>query len=606
VTFAKPVKFANRQQLAGTFGMVASTHWLASAAGMAVLEGGGNAFDAAAATGFVLQVVEPHLNGPGGEVPIIGYSVRDQAPFVVCGQGPSPRAATIGHFTSLGLSLVPGTGLLPACVPGAFGGWLELLGRWGTMRLADVLGYAVGYAQDGYPLIPRTADAIRGCQSLFAEHWPTSAAVYLRGGSPPSAGARFSNPDLASTYRRVLAEAEVASTDRLGQIEAARRAFYEGFVAEAYADYFARAEVMDTSGVPHRGLLTADDMAGYRARVEEPLTFAYRGLTVCKTGPWGQGPVFAQQLALLAGFDLDDTDPAGAEFVHTVTECAKLAFADREAWYGDPDFTDVPLRELLSPQYSDQRRQLVGDGASRELRPGRPGGREPVLAPFARLREGAQGTGHAFATAPGVGEQVLAEGRLSGDTCHLDVVDRFGNMVSATPSGGWLQSSPVVPGLGFGPTTRGQMFWLAEGLPDSLAGGKRPRTTLTPTLVLRDGSPYLAFGTPGGDSQDQWSLLFFLRHVHHGLGLQDAIEAPSWHSTHFPSSFYPREAFPARIHIEERFGEATLSALTARGHDVVAEGPWSLGRLSAVAIGDDGTRYAGATQRGLQGYAAGR
>jgi len=606
VTSAKSAQFANRQQLAGTFGMVASTHWLASAAGMAVLEAGGNAFDAAVAAGLVLQVVEPHLNGLGGEVPIIGYSARDQAPFVVCGQGQSPRAATIEHFAGLGLSLVPGTGLLPACVPGAFGGWLELLGRWGTMPLVRVMNYAIGYAQDGYPLLPRAADAIRGCQSLFAEHWPTSAAVYLRGGRPPAPGARFTNPDLAGTYRRVLAEAEAASPDRLGQIEAARRAFYEGFVADAFADYFARAEVMDTSGVPHRGLLTADDMASYRARVEQPLTFGYRGLTVCKTQAWGQGPVFAQQLALLAGFDLDDTDPAGTEFVHTVTECAKLAFADREAWYGDPDFTDVPLQALLSPEYNDQRRQLVAAEASRELRPGRPGGREPVLPPLEALRTGAEGTGHAFAAAPGVGEQVLAEGRLSGDTCHLDVVDRFGNMVSATPSGGWLQSSPVVPGLGFGPTTRGQMFWLAEGLPDSLEGGKRPRTTLTPTLVLRDGSPYLAFGTPGGDSQDQWSLLFFLRHVHHGLDLQNAIEAPSWHSTHFASSFYPRESFPARIHIEDRFGEATLSALAERGHDVVTEGPWSLGRLSAVAIREDGTLAAGATQRGLQGYAAGR
>ncbi len=598
--------FANRQQLAGTFGMVASTHWLASAAGMAVLEGGGNAFDAATAAGFVLQVVEPHLNGPGGEVPIIGYSARDQAPFVICGQGPAPKAATIEHFAGLGLGLVPGTGLLPACVPGAFGAWLELLGRWGTRTIAEVLGYAIGYAQAGHPLLPRAADAVASMESFFTEHWPTSAEVYLRGGGPPRPGARFANPDLASTYRRVLDETKAAAGDRLGEIEAARRAFYEGFVAEAFAGYFARAEVMDTSGIPHRGLLTPDDLAGYRARVEEPLTFDYHGLTVCKTGPWGQGPVFCQQLALLAGFDLDDTDPAGTELVHTVTECAKLAFADREAWYGDPDVTDVPLRALLSAQYNDQRRRLVSAEASRELRPGSPDGRRPVLPPLPAPPAvlGRDGTG--AATAPGVGEQVLAEGRLSGDTCHLDVVDRFGNMVTATPSGGWLQSSPVIPGLGFGPTTRGQMFWLTGGLPNSLAGGKRPRTTLTPTLALRDGSPYLAFGTPGGDSQDQWSLIFFLRHIHHSLDLQNAIEAPAWHSAHFPSSFYPREAFPARIHAEERLGEGTLADLAARGHDVVTEGPWSLGRMSAAGIGDDGTFVAGATQRGLQGYAAGR
>ena len=606
---AGPV-FANRQQLAGTFGMVASTHWLASAAGMAVLEGGGNAFDAAAAAGFVLQVVEPHLNGPGGEVPIIGYSARDQAPFVICGQGPSPRAATIEHFRSLGLGLVPGTGLLPACVPGAFGAWLELLGRWGTRPIAEVLGYAIGYASAGHPLVPRAAAAIAEMQSYFTEHWPTSAEVYLRGGGPLRPGARFTNPALASTYRRVLEETKVAGGDRLGEIEAARRAFYEGFVAEALSGYMIRNEVMDTSGSPHHGLLTTDDMAGYRARVEEPVTFDYHGLTVCKTGPWGQGPVFAQQLALLAGFDLDDTDPVGVEFVHTVTECAKLAFADREAWYGDPDFTDVPLEALLSPEYNDQRRRLVADGASLDLRPGSPAGREPVLPPLPAQPLLGQAAGLAgslpYVAEPGVGEQVRAEGRLSGDTCHLDVVDRFGNMVSATPSGGWLQSSPVVPSLGFGPTTRGQMFWLTDGLPDSLAGGKRPRTTLTPTLALRDGSPYLAFGTPGGDSQDQWSLIFFLRHVHHGLDIQNAIEAPTWHSEHFPSSFYPREAFPARIRIEERFAGPVLYTLGARWHDVVTEGPWSLGRMSAVAIADDGTLLAGATQRGLQGYAAGR
>ncbi|HEY7145514.1 MAG TPA: gamma-glutamyltransferase [Streptosporangiaceae bacterium] len=599
---------AGRPQLSGTFGMVASTHWLASAAGMAVLEGGGNAFDAAAAAGFVLQVVEPHLNGPGGEVPIIGYSARDEKPFVICGQGPAPRAATIGHFAGLGLDLVPGTGLLPACVPGAFGAWMELLARWGTRSVADVLGYAIGYAQAGHPLLPRAAAAVATVEELFREHWPTSAQVYLRGGGPPAPGALFTNPDLASTYQCVLAEAAAAGSDRLAQIESARRAFYQGFVAEAFASYFAAAEVMDTSGTPHRGLLGFDDMAAFTARVEEPVTLDYHGHTVCKTGPWGQGPVFLQQLALLAGFDLDDTDPAGADFVHTVTECAKLAFADREAWYGDPDFTDVPLGSLLSQRYAAERRRLVDPRASDQLRPGSPGGRAPLLPPL----PGAGGPHPAAAASGageptvGLGEPAVADGRVRGDTCHLDVADRFGNLVSATPSGGWLHSSPVVPGLGFGPTTRGQMFWLTEGLPNSLAPGKRPRTTLSPTLVLRAGSPYLACGTPGGDSQDQWTLAFFLHHVHHGLDLQEAIEVPAWHSAHFRSSFYPRESFPARIHAEDRFGQRVLADLAGRGHEVVTDGPWSLGRVCAAARLGDGLLAAAATQRGLQSYAAGR
>ncbi len=595
------MRFSNRQQLVGSFGMVTSTHWLATAAGMSVLERGGNAFDAAAATGFVLQVVEPHLNGLGGEVPIIAFDAGQGGPFVVCGQGPAPRAASIAAIRDLGLEIIPGSGLLPACVPGAFGAWMELLARHGTRSVGDILQYAIGYAGGGYPLLANASAAIGTVRELFAEHWPSSAAVYLPGRRVPAAGERFTNPDLAHTYRRLAEAAGAAGSDRLAGIEAARQAFYEGFVADAYGSFFATTEAMDSSGTPHRGLLTAHDLAGYRARIEEPLRYDYHGLTVCKTGPWGQGPVFAQQLALLSGFDLDDTGPTDADFVHTVVECAKLAFADREAYYGDPEFVTVPLEVLLSSEYNDERRRLIGGTASTELRPGHVDGYSPTVT-FAPGQAGEPGR-----QVRGTGEPTAAtSGRVAGDTCHLDVVDRWGNMVSATPSGGWLQSAPVVPGLGFGPTTRGQMFWLDESSPNALAGGKRPRTTLTPTLVLRDGAPELALGTPGGDSQDQWTLLAFLHYVHHGLDLQDAIEAPAFHSTHFPSSFYPRPAHPARLHIEDRFAAATLGELRERGHDVVEEGPWSLGRVGGVGISADGSRTAAATQRGLQGYAAGR
>lgn len=596
--------WSNRQQITGTYGMVTSTHWLASAAGMAVLEQGGNAFDAAVAAGFVLQVVEPHLNGPGGEVPIIG-APAGQEPFVICGQGPAPQRATIEHFADLGLSLVPGTGLLPACVPGAFGAWLELLAGWGTMSLPDVLGYAIGYAESGYPLVPRAAATIATVRDHFVAHWPTSAAVYLDHGRAPAPG-RFRNPDLARTYRRLAAAA--AGADRVEGIHAARRAFYEGFVAEAMAEFCTGTAVMDTSGEPHAGLLSYEDLSGFFARAEKPVTFDYAGYTVCKTGPWGQGPVFLQQLALLSGFDLDDTDPVGDELIHLVTECAKLAFADREAYYGDPDFTDVPVGELLSPAYSDARRRLVGEEASLELRPGAPGERAPVLPTiFEELGVGAGAAARPAASGVGVGEPTVdANGEVAGDTCHVDAIDRWGNLVSATPSGGWLQSSPVVPGLGFGPTTRGQMFWLERGLPNSLAGGKRPRTTLTPGLLLRGGDPYLAFGTPGGDGQDQWSMAFFLRHAHHRLDIQEAIEAPSWHTTHFPSSFYPRRAHPGRVLVEDRFGEPVVAGLRQRGHDVAVQPAWSLGRMTAAGRTPDGMLCAGATQRTQQGYAVGR
>jgi gamma-glutamyltranspeptidase / glutathione hydrolase len=588
-----PPRFTTRPELAGTFGMVASTHWLASAVGLAVLEKGGNAFDAAVAAGLVLQVVEPHLNGPGGEVPVIGFEASGGQVFVLDGQGTAPAAATIAAFSDLGLDLVPGTGLLAATVPAAFGTWMLLLERYGTLALRDVMEYAIGYAEHGYPMLHGISAAIAAVEPTFREHWPTSAQTYLSGGVP-APGSLFANRQLAAMYARILTEAEQAAADRSGQIEAARKAFYEGFVAEAIAAYLDKAEVMDVTGRPQRGLLSGDDLAGWHASVEPPVTLEFRGLTVCKTGPWGQGPVFLQQLALLDGLGIEDMQPGGAEFIHTVTEAAKLAFADREAWYGDPRQSEVPLAELLSPEYAQARRLLVGDSSSAELRPGSPAGVEPWLPAFALGSAGEPGP--AEVAAPSLGP---------GDTCHLDVADRFGNMVSATPSGGWLQSSPVIPGLGFCLGTRAQMFSLTPGLASSLAPRRRPRTTLTPSLALRDGQPYLAFGTPGGDQQDQWSLAFFLKHVLFGMNLQQAIDSPAFHTDHFPSSFWPRGSVPRSLAVESRAGEQVTEALRARGHEVDVRPPWSLGRLSAVARRGS-FLYAAANPRGMQGYAVGR
>jgi gamma-glutamyltranspeptidase / glutathione hydrolase len=581
---------STRPELRGTFGMVSSTHWLASAAGMAMLERGGNAFDAAVAAGFVLQVVEPHLNGPGGDLPVIAYAAGQDRVFVVNGQGPTPAAATIGRFRALGLDLVPGTGLLAACVPGAFGAWMLLLAEHGTMRPRDVLEPAIGYAEGGFPALPGITEAVAGMERLFREEWPSSAEVWLAAGTPP-AGAPLRNPLLAATWRRLLAEAESASRDRDGQLEAALVAFYEGFVAEAITGFVATAEVMDTSGRRHKGLLADADLHGWRATVEAPVTLDHHGWTVGKTGPWGQGPVFLQQLALLEDFDLAGMGLGSDAYVHTVVECAKLAFADREAWYGDPAAVDVPLDGLLDRGYAARRRALVGDVASMELRPGSPAGRTP------RLPAAVQATPAAVA---GVSEPSL------GDTCHVDVADRHGNLVSATPSGGWLQSSPAVPGLGFCLGTRAQMLWVQEGLASSLAGGRRPRTTLSPSLALRDGEPCLAFGTPGGDAQDQWTLQFFLAHTRLGLDLQEAIEAPAFTCHHFPSSFWPRRAEPGRLVVEGRLDRA-VAGLRARGHLVQVAGPWSQGRTCAA--GRDpatGLLVAAANPRGHQAYAVGR
>ena len=543
--------------------MVASTHWLASQTGMAVLERGGNAFDAACATGFVLQVVEPHLNGPGGELPAVFWSADRGEPLALCGQGVAPAAATIARFHELGHELIPGTGLLAACVSGAFGGWLLLLREFGTWRLADVLEFAIGYAEHGYPLHERIRATIELNEELI-RGWPGSSDLYL---PAPEAGALFRNPALAETYRRILQESGGGSREE--EIVRARLAFYEGFVAEEI-DRFSAAE---------GGLLTGADMAVWEATLEPVVSFDYRGLTVCKTRPWAAGVVGLQQLALLQGFDLAEL--SHAELVHVVTECAKLAFADRDALYGDA--ADVPLETLLSKEYNDERRALVGEDASADYRPGR--GHLP------RLRE-------AVAT-PGSGEP----GR---GTVHLDVADRFGNVFSATPSGGWLQSSPVIPALGWPLGTRAQMFWLEEGLPSSLRPGTRPRTTLCPGLALRQGEPYLAWGTPGGDQQEQWALHAFLRHVDLGMNLQEAIDAPEFHTDHLISSFFPRGFVPKSLALESRFDSRTVAELQRRGHDVTLWPAWSAGRVTAVAREPNGLLRAGANPRGMQGYAVGR
>jgi gamma-glutamyltranspeptidase/glutathione hydrolase len=592
--------FTTRPEIAGTFGVVASTHWLASSTGMAVLERGGNAFDAAVATAFVLQVAEPHLNGPGGDAPIILHNARTGTQHVICGQGPAPRAATIAAFEAMDLGLIPGTGLLPAVVPGAFDAWCRLLRDWGTWEFADALSFALGYAKHGVHLVPRISATIESMRPLFEAEWKSSAEVYLPRGAVPGPRTLFARPALAETWERLCREA--GGGTREARIDAVRHAWYQGFVAETVDRFFRSTDVLDVTGERHRGLLAAEDFAQWSAPVEDPVAYDYHGHTVLKCGPWSQGPVFLQQLALLRGVDIAAMDPLGVDFIHTVIEAAKLAYADREAYYGDPNFCHVPLSELLSDRYNNERRQLISDNASMALRPGTIPGFAPVVdqdgAARARMLPGDTG---------GAGEPTVARlGVIGADTCHIDVIDTHGNMVSATPSGGWLQSSPAVPGLGFPMGTRGQMFWLKPGLPNSLEPGKRPRTTLSPSFALRDGKAWMAFGTPGGEQQDQWALIMFLRMVHHNLNIQEAIDSPSFHTEHWPSSFWPRIARPGKVVIEGRYEYDVLSKLRARGHDASKGDDWSEGRLSGARLEPDGQMFAGANPRGMQGYAVGR
>ncbi len=592
--------FTTRPEIVGTFGAVASTHWIASAVGMKTLEMGGNAFDAAVATGLVLQVLEPHLNGPGGDMPAVLYSKKRDKVEIICGQGPAPAGATIAHYRNEGLDIIPGDGLLATVIPGAFGGWMLMLRDYGRLRLRDVLEPAIWYAENGHPVLPNVSKTIKGLAEFFEAEWPTSHRTWLPGGSAPEPWSNFKNPVLAQTWKKLLAEAE-AKSGRDDQIEAARACFYEGFIAEAIDAFAQKTEVMDASGTRHKAVLTANDLANWRATTEAPTTYRYHDWTIAKMGPWGQGPVLLQSLALLEGFDISAMDPMGPDFVHTVIEAEKLAFADREAYYGDPDFADVPLDTLLSKEYNAERRKLIGDTASFDLRPGTiPGFDGQVDRTLAMLQAMGMPSGAVY-------EPTMAHlSEKRGDTVHVDAVDAEGNMVAVTPSGGWLQSSPIIPELGFCLNSRGQMFWLEEGLPTSLAPGKRPRTTLTPSLGLHEDRPAMVFGTPGGDQQDQWQLPFFLRHVHHGRNLQAAIDMPLFHTAHFPASFYPRTSQPGSLMIERDIGEATLAELKARGHDLQVADPQTVGRLTAASRDSAGVLRAGATARLMQAYAVGR
>ena len=592
--------FTTRPELHGVFGVVASTHWLASQHAMAVLEKGGNAFDAAVVGGFVLQVVEPHLNGPLGDMPAIIYPAKERRARIVCGQGPAPAKATIARMKSFGLDVIPGSGLLAPCVPGATDAWLLMLRDYGTISLEEALQPAIELAGGGYPVVDHMTRTIDSVAALFRDEWITSAAIWLDHGAAPRPGRRWRNLAQANFYQSLIAAGDKG--DRETRIDGARSCLKTGFIAEEIDRFCETTEAMDVSGERHSGLLTGDDLARWSASFEEPSSLDFGPYTVVKPGAWSQGPVFLQQLALLDGMGLEDMDPLGADFIHTVTEAAKLAYADREAFYGDPNFVDVPIKTLLSSEYNAERRKLIDpELASLQLLPG-------MVEGFGnRIGEGR--SERSFG--PGVGEPTMdkidgqTSGPVDGDTCHIDVIDKDGNMVSATPSGGWLQSSPAIPKLGVCLGTRAQMFWLEEGLPGSLAPGKRPRTTLSPSFALRDGEPYMPFGTPGGDGQDQWTLIFFLRHILHGFNLQEAIDAPTFQSHHFPSSFFPRQAEPGRLVLEGRYPTRTLEELQRRGHLAETAGPWTQGRISACAK-DGELLKAAANPRLMQGYAVGR
>ena len=611
MSFTSPNSFTTRPTLEGTFGMTASTHWLATASAQAVLERGGNAFDAAVAGAFVLHVVEPHLNGPGGDMTgVFATAANPGVPVVLMGQGPAPAAATPEHYRVEGLELVPGSGALAAAVPGSVDAWLLLLRDHGTWELDQVLAFAIGYARNGHPVLGRVCSTIASVATLFTEHWPTSAEQWMPNGRIPVEGELVTNEAYARALDRLIdaglhESAADAEGSREARIDAARTEWREGFVAQAIVD-FIQTPHRHSSGTDHAGVITEQDMAEFQASFEPATTATFRGHTIAKTGPWGQGPALLQTLTILEGFSNEHLDPSTALGAHIILEAQKLAIADREAYYGD---TDVPMGYLLSEEYAAERRALITDTASHEFRPGSVPGHEPFLPPlrteYLPPALSALSGGVMFA---GVGEPTVSPtGETRGDTCHIDVVDQWGNMVSATPSGGWLQSSPTIPAIGFCLGSRLQMTWLEPGSPSTLTPGKRPRTTLTPTLVLKDGKPVVALGSPGGDQQDQWQLLYLLRTIVGGYSPQQAIDAPAFHSTSFPGSFWPRTWTPGGAVVEDRLGDEVIAELEQRGHVVTRAGDWALGRISSVVSDPEtGLLKAAANPRGAQGYAAGR
>lgn len=581
--------FTTRPLYLGRKGVLVSGHYLAARAGQRMLDKGGNAIDAAVASGFALNLLMPHLNGLGGEVPILIYSASEKEVFSISGQGFAGKAATVDLFKKLDVKLIPGDGFLPATVPAAFGSWAFALQRFGTLTLRDVLEPSIDLAENGFPMYPALRRSLSAQAKRFQAEWPASAELYLPGGKVPRTGDLHKNPEWAATVKKAV-EAEMAAKKhgRAEAIQAAIDYWYKGDVAAKIVEYMDKTPIRDASKKSHKGILTKDDFAAWKPTLEEPVSVDYRGLTVYKCGPWTQGPVFLQQLRLLEGFDLAKMGHNSASAIHTVTEAAKLAFADREKYYGDPAFVKVPLDRLLSKEYADERRKLIDPKkASLEMRPGDMP-KEPLIGMDELL--GLADDGEVY----------------DHDTIHTCAVDAKGNLMAATCSGGWIPSSPVIPGLGFPMGTRGQMFDLDPHRPGSLAPRKRPRTTLTPSLALKDGKPHMAFGTPGGDQQDQWTLVFFLNVVDFGMNLQQAIDAASFHTTHFPSSFYPRKAKPGEVVVEGRIPEATRKELEARGHKVTVTRDWANGMVMAVQFGLRPGVLAGAVSpRGQTGYVTG-
>lgn len=562
--------------------MVTSTHYLASIEGLQALRNGGNVVDAGATMWFMKTLLKPNLIGIAGESPILLYLREEEKVLSVNGQGPAPMAATIDWFKEHDYPMIPEDCFTPAVVPAAFDAWLTILQEYGTFDLSQILVPAIKLAKQGFPVFPTLATFLERLKERYTNEWPTSKKIHLIEGEAPRVGQVLNNPDWARTFTKLLKETEQdRKAGREKGYDAAKKYFYDGPIAKAMIDFTQSFRCRDVYGKENQGLLTLEDLARYETTIEDSVSVNYEGYDVHKCDTWTQGPVLLQQLRLLEGYDLASMGHNSIEYLHTWIESAKLAFADREQYYADPDFADVPLERLLSKEYAGERRKLIDPTkASMEFRPGG--------VPHTVLEESGQKTG------------------FEGDTVHIEAVDSDGNMLSATPSGGWIRTSPLVPGLGFCMGTRSQFMHLDPDHVERLEPGKRPSTTLTPSLVMKDGRPYMVFGTPGGDKQDQWTLQFFLNHVIFGMNVQEALDAPTVHTSHFPASFWPHTVRPGEVSLEPRIPEKVRQGLRNLGHKVVVSKPWSHGRCLAIRYDPDtGVMFGGASPRTGEPYALG-
>jgi len=563
-----------RPEIVGQRGIVAGGRHYSVHAGTRMLEQGGNAVDAGVATVFAASVVEISHFGFGGEVPTMIYDAKTRQVYVINGQGTAPKAATPDLFKANGK--VDANGPLGATLPAVMDAMAIALERFGTMSLEQVMAPAIELA-DGFPMYAFLRDfLVSNRQRTEAYRW---GHLYYADGRVPDVGEVFKQPNLAKTFRAIVAaehDTFEKTKDRAAAIRAGRDAFYKGDIARRIADA-NRAE---------GGVFSYDDLANFHGSIEKPTTTTFHGFEINKAGPWNQGPVLLETLNILEGVDLKAMGANSADYIHTVHEAIKLAYDDRNAYLGDPAFATVPLKGLLSKQYAAERRKQIGPKAFLEHRPGDPFAFDPdVKPPTARYYPHSQGAKGA---------------NTSGDTTCVDVVDRDGNLFSATPSSGWLLGGAFIAGdTGVPLSNRMQVFDLDPVSPNVLVGGKRPRTTLTPTILLKDGKPFLAISTPGGDSQDQQILNVLLNLLVFDMDLQAAIESPRINSDHPHSSFDNHASVPGQLEVESRVPSKVLDDLRARGHVLRVVGPFAMS-TGVVAVGVNpktGTLRGGADPR---------